>query len=252
VRAAQVAGYVNAGTVEFLVDSGGSFYFLEVNARLQVEHPITELCTGIDLVKAQIAVAMGEPLPWRQDDVAPRGAAIECRIQAEDPSAGFVPATGKILAARQPSGPGVRLDAGYEAGDEVSPYYDSLLAKLCVWGGDRNEALARMRRALAECAYFGIPTTVGFHRYVFDHPVFVNAEHDTGFIARHWPPPEAPRSDESAAAEGDYLPDAIAQEIAVAAALERYQATLAPVADDGARGGWAAAGRHGALRHGLT
>jgi acetyl-CoA carboxylase biotin carboxylase subunit len=231
VRAARTAGYVNAGTVEFLVAPDGAYYFLEVNARLQVEHPVTELVSGLDLVQAQIAVAAGEPLPWRQEDVALRGAALECRIYAEDALAGFVPSTGRLEAVRRPDGPGVRLDAGYEGGDRVPVHYDSLLAKLCCWGADRPQALARMRRALAECAYLGVRTTVGFHRYVMEHPEFVGAAHDTGFVARHWPPAE------------DIVPADAAQRLAVAAALAHYHARRAPARDDDSRSDWAETAR---------
>jgi acetyl-CoA carboxylase biotin carboxylase subunit len=237
IRAARAAGYVNAGTVEFLVAPDGAYYFLEVNARLQVEHPITELCTGIDIVKAQLAIAAGEPLPWQQADIAPRGAALECRITAEDALNGFVPSSGRLLAVRLPTGAGVRVDAGYEAGDTVSLHYDSLLAKVCVWGGDRTEALARMRRALTECAFLGVRTTVDFHQYVLAHPTFVEARHDTGFVERYWPPPEV-------------IPEDVAREMAVAAALAHYRRARAPRPDDGSREGWAAAARLAALRRG--
>jgi len=235
IRAARAAGYVNAGTVEFLVAPDGAFYFLEVNARLQVEHPVTELVTGIDLVKAQLAVAAGEPLPWRQEDIVLRGAAIECRIYAEDALAGFTPSAGRLEAVRLPSGPGLRLDAGYEAGDTVPPYYDTLLAKLCAWGADRAEALARLRRALAECAFLGVPNTLAFHRYVLDHPEFTEARHDTGFVARHWPPPEP-------------IPPAVVERLALAAALAHYHRQRTPMADDTSRQAWAAQARQAALR----
>ncbi|MBX5490353.1 MAG: ATP-grasp domain-containing protein [Chloroflexi bacterium] len=237
VRAARAADYVNAGTVEFLLAPDGQFYFLEVNARLQVEHPVTELCTGIDLVHAQLAVAAGEPLPWRQEDIQPRGAAIECRLLAEDAAAGFVPATGRLATVRLPSGPGVRVDAGYETGDEVTPYYDSLLAKLCVWGVDREHALARARRALAECVLLGVPTTLGFHRYALAHPEFVSATHDTGFVARHWPPPAGEGVNEQEAAW-----------LAIGAALAAWEAQQAPRTDDRSREEWAARARQAALR----
>jgi len=238
VQAARASGYVNAGTVEFILAPDGSYYFLEVNARLQVEHPVTELCTGLDLVKAQIAVAAGERLPWRQDDIQPRGAAIECRIYAEDAANGFVPSSGPLLAVRVPDGPGIRLDAGYEQGDAVPLYYDSLIAKLCAWGTDRAEAIARLQRALAECAYLGVRNTIAFHRYVLAHPEFVAARHDTGFVPRHWPP-EA------------LLPEAVARDMALAAALVRYHRQRAPRRDDGARDHWAARGRLAVTQRGL-
>jgi len=237
IRAARAADYLNAGTVEFLVAPDGAYYFLEVNARLQVEHPVTELVSGLDLVQAQLLVASGERLPWRQEDIVLRGAALECRIYAEDALAGFVPSTGRLEAVREPAGPGLRLDAGYEAGDTVPLEYDSLLAKLCAWGADRDQALARMRRALAECAYLGVRTTIGFHRYVLDHPEFAAGEHDTGFVARHWPPPD-----------GGGVPAAVAERLAVAAALAHYQARQAPRPDDESRAAWAAAGRRALTR----
>ncbi|HLH27054.1 MAG TPA: acetyl-CoA carboxylase biotin carboxylase subunit [Chloroflexota bacterium] len=238
VQAARAAGYVNAGTVEFILAPDGAYYFLEVNARLQVEHPVTELCTGIDIVKAQIAIAAGERLPWRQEDVQSRGAALECRIYAEDALGGFVPSSGPLQAVRVPEGPGVRLDAGYAAGDVVPVYYDSLIAKLCAWDADRAAAIARMQRALAECAYLGVRNTIGFHRYVLAHPEFVEARHDTGFVGRHWPPPEI-------------IPEAVARDMALAAALARYHRARAPRPDDGARDGWAARGRLAATNRGL-
>jgi acetyl-CoA carboxylase biotin carboxylase subunit len=238
VQAARTAGYVNAGTVEFILAPDGAYYFLEVNARLQVEHPVTELCTGLDIVKAQIAVAAGEPLPWRQEDVQPRGAAIECRIYAEDAANGFVPSRGPLLAVRTPDGPGIRLDTGYGAGDAVPVYYDSLIAKLCAWGSDRAEAIARMQRALGECAYLGVQNTIGFHRYALAHPEFVEARHDTGFVGRHWPP-------------DTLIPEHIAREMALAVALAHYQRARKPRPDDGARDAWAARGRLAAAQRGL-
>ncbi|HEY7068303.1 MAG TPA: hypothetical protein VII06_43040, partial [Chloroflexota bacterium] len=238
VKAARAAKYVNAGTVEFILAPSGEYYFLEVNARLQVEHPVTELCTGIDIVKAQIAVAAGERLPWRQADVHPRGAAMECRITAEDAANGFVPASGRIDAVRVPDGPGIRLDGGYEAGDSVPVYYDSLVAKLCAWGTDRTEATARMQRALGECAYLGVPNTIGFHRYVLAHPEFVEARHDTGFVARHWPP-------------ATLVPEDVARRMALAAALDRHRRARAPRPDDGARDAWATGGRLAIVQQGL-
>jgi acetyl-CoA carboxylase, biotin carboxylase subunit len=226
VQAARASGYVNAGTVEFLVAPDGAYYFLEVNARLQVEHPVTELCTGLDIVKAQFAIAAGEPLPWHQDDVQPRGAAIECRIYAEDGVNDFAPSSGPLMALRLPSGPGVRVDAGYEAGDVVPIYYDSLLAKVCAWGANREETIARLRRALTECAFLGVHTTAGFHRYVLDHPAFASGHYDTGFVADYWPPSPP-------------LPAAVAQQMALIAALVHYQRARAPRSDDGAREAWA-------------
>jgi acetyl-CoA carboxylase biotin carboxylase subunit len=184
VRLGKLAGYSNAGTVEFLVDQDRSFYFLEVNARLQVEHPVTELVLGIDLVKAQIEIASGQPLRWRQEDVMMRGAALECRICAEDPHNAFFPSPGLITRLEVPAGPGVRDDAGVYAGWSVPLEYDPLLSKLVVWGTDRAEAIARMRRALGEYRVSGIKTNINFFRRILDHPDFVRGIFDTGFIER--------------------------------------------------------------------
>ena len=185
VQAARASGYVNAGTVEFLRDEGGAFYFMEVNARLQVEHPITELVYGVDLVKLQIAVAAGEPLPLRQDDVSGRGHAIECRILAEDPARNFMPSPGTIRGLRVPSGPGIRYDGGTFAGWTVPMEYDPLLSKLCTWGRDRDEAIDRMIRALDEYRIDGLDTSVSFHRRLMGHPAFRRAELHTGFLEEH-------------------------------------------------------------------
>ncbi len=185
VRAARAVDYVGAGTVEFLMDPDGRFYFLEMNTRLQVEHPVTELVTGIDLVREQIRIAAGEPLGFEQADVTRRGHAIECRVYAEDPET-FLPAPGHIEVLRVPAGPGVRDDSGVEEGDEVSSYYDPLLSKLCVWAPDRERAVARMRRALAEYVALGsLRTNVAFHRRLFELPAFVAGDYDTGLIERH-------------------------------------------------------------------
>ncbi len=182
VEAARAAGYVNAGTVEFLVDKDKKFYFLEVNTRLQVEHPVTEMVTGLDLVKEQFKIAAGEKLQYSQKDINLNGAAIECRIYAEDPQNDFLPSTGLIRSYREPSGPGVRVDSGVYGGFEVPVYYDPLISKLITWGRDRQEAIARMRRALDEYVITGIATTVPFHRQVLDHPEFLSGEFSTHFI----------------------------------------------------------------------
>jgi acetyl-CoA carboxylase, biotin carboxylase subunit len=187
VRAVLAAGYANAGTVEFLLDSRGDFYFLEVNARLQVEHPVTELITGLDLVKAQLRLAAGEALGLRQQDVTFRGAAIECRICAEDPFADFLPSIGVLSELVEPAGPGVRLESALERGQEITPYYDPLIAKLITWGVDRAEAIARMRRALSEYRIQGIATTIPFHQRVMDDEQFVAADIDTGYVERRFP-----------------------------------------------------------------
>ncbi len=175
-------GYVNAGTLEFLVDADREPWFLEMNTRLQVEHPVTEMVTGLDLVKLQIRIAQGERLPVRQEDVAQRGHAIECRVYAEDPEAGFLPSPGRITALRVPGGPGVRDDSGVFEGAEVPVHYDPLVSKLVVWAGTREEAVRRMRRAVSEYRVLGIKTTLPFFERVLDHPAFVAGDLDTSFV----------------------------------------------------------------------
>ncbi len=186
VRMGMTAGYYNAGTCEFLLDQENSFYFIEVNARIQVEHPVTELVTGIDLVRQQIRIAAGEPLPFRQEDVVHRGSAIECRINAEDPAAGFRPSPGTITRWQPPGGPGVRLDSHVSTGYRVPPNYDSLVAKLLVHQNSRAEAIACMRRALSEFVVEGISTTISIHRDIMSHPAFIEGRVDTTFIERTW------------------------------------------------------------------
>ena len=176
VRAARAAGYVNAGTCEFLLDRSGKFYFLEMNTRLQVEHPVTELVTGIDLVQWQLRIAAGERLPFRQEDITPRGWAIECRITSEDVANGFLPSTGRVTHLHLPSGPGVRWDGGIESGSEIGLYYDPMLAKLIVWGADRDQAVRRMRRALVDLTVLGVETSRDFHIRVMDDPEFQRGE----------------------------------------------------------------------------
>jgi acetyl-CoA carboxylase biotin carboxylase subunit len=166
VAGARAIGYTNAGTMEFLVDEGGGFYFLEMNARLQVEHPVTEEVTGLDLVVAQLRVAGGEPLPWRQDEIPQRRAAIECRVYAEDPSKGFLPSPGTLTKLELPSGEGIRIESGVEAGTTVSVHYDPLLLKLVAHGATRAQALERMERALATCVIEGPKTTIPFLRRI--------------------------------------------------------------------------------------
>ena len=188
VRLALEAGYTNAGTAEFMVDRSQNFYFLEVNARLQVEHPVTEMVTGLDLVKLQLHVAAGGELPFAQADIEPRGHAIECRVTAEDPERDFMPSIGRVSQFRLPSGPGLRNDAGIYAGAEITPYYDSLMAKLIAWGSDREEARRRMLRALHEYVLEGVKTSIPFHRWALSHPAFVEGEFDVGFVDRHFEP----------------------------------------------------------------
>src|SRR5436190_5287550 len=185
VKVAAAVNYVGAGTVEFLVsDVDRSFYFLEMNTRLQVEHPVTELVTGIDLVREQIRVASGEPLSFTQDDVVVKGHAIECRVYAEDPDDNFLPSPGRITRLRIPHGPGVRDDGGVYEGSEVSIYYDPMISKFAAFGRDRAEAIDRMSRALAEYEIGGIKTTLPFFREIMDDEEFISGKLDTGFISR--------------------------------------------------------------------
>jgi acetyl-CoA carboxylase biotin carboxylase subunit len=186
VRLAKAAGYYNAGTCEFLVDKDNKYYFIEVNARIQVEHPVTELVTGIDLVREQIRLAAGEPLRFKQQDVVPRGVAMECRINAEDPVKDFRPSPGVITRWQAPGGPGVRFDSHVSTGYRVPPHYDSLVAKLLVHQPTRAEALACMRRALAEFVVEGIQTTIPMHREIFNDSSFRDGQVDTTFIERTW------------------------------------------------------------------
>jgi acetyl-CoA carboxylase, biotin carboxylase subunit len=188
VAAARSCNYVGAGTIEFLVDKHRNFYFLEMNTRLQVEHPVTELITGVDLVALQIHVAEGKPLPIKQKDIQRNGHAIECRICAEDPFGNFLPSTGILKRYRIPAGPGVRVDSGVEEGQEVTINYDPLLAKLVTWGSTREQAIQRMKRALAEYDISGVKTTVPFCRFVMDEPSFVKGEYDTHFVKEFFDP----------------------------------------------------------------
>ncbi len=185
IDAARAVGYVNAGTVEFIVTPGGEFYFLEMNTRLQVEHPVTEMVTGLDLAALQFAVAAGAALPFTQDDVTQRGHAIECRVYAEDPQQGFLPATGRISRFIPPEGAGVRVDAGVQAGDEVTIHYDPMIAKIIVYAPTRAQAIARMQRALAETVILGIMTNIPFLRALLAHPAFVAGELHTGYVDAH-------------------------------------------------------------------
>ncbi|MGZ3672943.1 MAG: acetyl-CoA carboxylase biotin carboxylase subunit [Ktedonobacterales bacterium] len=185
VRAARAAGYVNAGTCEFLLDSDGHYYFLEMNTRLQVEHPVTELVTGLDLVRLQLAIAAGEPLPFTQEEIAPRGHAIEVRLYAEDPTHGYLPSTGKVLAFVPPRAPGVRVDAGVAAGDEVTINYDPMLAKLIVYGEDRVAAVERLRWALERCAVLGVVTNIPLLRAIASEPDFAGGETSTAYLETH-------------------------------------------------------------------
>jgi len=182
VRAAQAVDYVNAGTIEFLVDKDKNFFFLEMNTRLQVEHPVTEMVTGIDIVKEQLRIARGRPTQYKQEEIKFNGAAIECRINAEDPYNSFMPSTGKITHSLLPTGPGVRVDTGVYPGFEISSYYDPLISKLIVWGETRAQAILRMRRALEEYRIVGVRTNIPFHQTLMDSHRFMGGQYDTRFV----------------------------------------------------------------------
>lgn len=199
LRVAEACKYHGAGTVEFLVDEQLNFYFLEMNTRLQVEHCVTEMITGTDLVKEQIRVARGEKLSFRQDDLRISGHAIELRICAEDPMENFVPDTGTLELYRRPQGPGVRVDDGYEEGMEIPIFYDPMIGKLVAWGSDRQEAIDRLCRAIDEFRIKGIKTTLGFGRWAVKHPAFEAGEFDTGFIAKYFKPELLTSDDETGA-----------------------------------------------------
>ncbi len=188
INAAKACKYFNAGTIEFLMDDKKNFYFLEMNTRLQVEHPVTELITGIDLVKEQLSVAAGNKLSFTQDDIKMHGHALECRIYAEDPSNNFLPSTGNLYHYRAPSGPGVRLDSGFEEGSEISMYYDPLIAKLVTWGSNRENAIARMKRALSEYQIAGVVTNIQFLKDIIEHKAFVTGKFDINFVEKEFLP----------------------------------------------------------------
>ncbi len=240
VSAAEAVGYLGAGTCEFLLAEDRSFYFLEMNTRIQVEHPVTELVYGVDLVREQLRIAAGERMKVHQGWINPRGCAIECRITSEDPGNGFLPATGRVECLRLPGGPGVRWDGGIEAGDEVTLFYDSLLGKLIVWAPDRPQAIARMRRALDELALVGVATNQGFHRRLLADPSFQEGDIDIQFLERR-PDLVAPT-----------LSDAEVTDLAIAAAIAEDAArhSRKPVVADGerGRGAWARQARLDGLR----
>ncbi len=237
VRAALAAGYYNAGTVEFLVDPDRRFYFLEMNTRLQVEHPVTELVTGLDLVRLQVEIAAGASLPFGQRDVSWRGAAVECRIYAEDPFNNFLPYPGKLTRLTRPMGPGIRLDGCVYDGWTVPMEYDPLLAKLAVWSGSRREAIDRMIRALREYDVDGIRTNIGFFRQILEDPEFRAGNLHTGFIEEFFArrtPPEPPEDVRAAAA--------------LAAALHTAARAPAGEARNPGASRWLDTGRSGLLR----
>ncbi len=227
---ARSIGYRNAGTVEFIFGQGGEFYFLETNTRLQVEHPVTEQITGIDLVEVQLKVAAGEPLPFRQEDIGKRGHAIEFRIYAEDAASGFTPTTGPVLMLRPPRGEGLRLDAGIREGQTVSAAFDPMLAKLVVTGADRSEACERADAALRDLVLLGCQTNIGFLRRVLNHPAFAAGEVHTGFLDAH---PELAADPDLPAATRERL-------LAAAAAMTRPLRDIADTVPDlhAAMGSW--------------
>ena len=232
-------GYVNAGTLEFLVDQDKAPYFLEMNTRLQVEHPVTEMVTGEDMVKLQIRIAQGEKLPFRQEDLRQRGHAIECRVYAEDPEQGFLPSPGRILALRPPGGPGVRDDSGVYEGYEVPIHYDPLISKLVAYGYSRRDAILRMRRAVSEYKVLGIKTTLPFFQRVLHHPGFLAGDFDTSFV-------------ETAFAEADRRRErpvtvAVAA-AALAAFLDRQQSRLGGESNGSRHAAWWEAGLREAQR----
>jgi acetyl-CoA carboxylase, biotin carboxylase subunit len=233
LSACRAAGYTNAGTVEFIRDAEGRFYFLEINARLQVEHPVTEMVMGVDLVEAQIRIAAGEPLSMPRKGLRPRGWALECRIQAEDPENGFRPSPGRIRLYRPPEGPRIRVDSGVAEGDEVSLYYDSLLAKLIVWGRDRESAIRTMAGSLAEFRILGVATTLPFHRRVMADGEFHRGEIDTGYVERllSREPPE--------------LDDELEAVAMVAVAHLQQRGEPRPPSGSSSAGAWTLSGRHG-------
>ena len=219
VAAARAVGYVNALTVEFILDQEGNFYFLEMNTRIQVEHPITELTTGIDLVQWQLRIARGEPLAFRQEDLFQRGHAIECRIYAEDEMHHFMPSCGVISLLRQPSGPGIRNDLGVYEGWEVTPYYDPLLSKLCTYGENREMARYRMLRALDEYIVHGVATGIDLHRRILTHPAFVSGHVNTEFLEEHAGDIVAPREIE--VPDDVFIAAALADELGMGVAARR-------------------------------
>jgi acetyl-CoA carboxylase, biotin carboxylase subunit len=255
VRLAQAVGYVNAGTCEFLLGPDSAFYFLEVNARLQVEHPVTELVTGLDLVREQLRVAAGLPLSITQEQVAFRGHAIEARITAEDPFNRFLPASGRVAALRDPAGPGVRLDSALYDGMDIPLYYDSLLAKLICWGEDRAEAMARLRRALDEYIIAGVRTTIPFARWLLDQPRFAAGDFSTDFIAETWDADNAQlqlAGESNGDEAGGISPEEVAALAAALAAQDEGEVTASrkhPGGEQESGGGsrWRTLGRRAAL-----
>ena len=240
-EAARAVNYIGAGTVEFLVDAHQNFYFLEMNTRIQVEHPITEMVTGVDLVKAQIEIAAGEHLTIQQKDVQQRGWAIECRIYAEDPARDFFPSPGKIEILRVPGGSGVRDDSGVYEGWDVPIYYDPMISKLCTYGRTREEAIQRMLRALQEYTVEGIITNIPFHRWVLQHPRFLAGDLDTGFI---------PQEFQGLPLDEDHLRREVILAAAALSAYKKDQAATRSLPQGGGTGmsAWRASGWREGLR----
>ena len=197
VKAAQAVDYVNAGTIEFLVDKDKNFYFLEMNTRLQEEHPVTEMVTGVDIVAEQIRIARGRAMNYKQEDIRFNGHAIECRINAEDPYNDFLPSTGRITHSLLPTGPGIRVDTGVYPGFAVTPYYDPMIAKLIVWGETRGQAILRMRRALEEYRVVGVRTNIPFHQTLMDSHRFMGGQYDTRFVEERFSMEDAEESKKS-------------------------------------------------------
>jgi len=247
VRAARAAGYTNAGTCEFLLDADGKFYFLEMNTRLQVEHPVTELVTGIDLVQWQLRVAANEKLPFKQEDIVPRGWAIECRITSEDPSNNFLPSTGKVDYLHVPTGPGVRWDSGIEHGSDVTLFYDPMLAKLIVWAPTREAAITRMHRALSELTIQGVDTSRDFHLRVMEDDDFRRGAIEIQWLERRLPSLLSAKPTRE-------LCDVAAIAAALLVDRERHAparlaaSTSAPAPSDAYADAWARAGRLDSLR----
>jgi propionyl-CoA carboxylase alpha chain len=222
-QAARACKYLGAGTVEFLYDTDSNFYFLEMNTRLQVEHPVTEMLLGLDLVKLQILVAEGKPLPIKQSDLKPRGHTIECRIYAENAQNKFLPSTGKVTFLRHPEGPGTRVDSGIMKGNEISLFYDPLISKLITWGENRTQCIARMRRALNEYKIIGVQSTIAFCEKVLNHPLYLKGSYDTHFVDTHLPE----------IMEQDLPDEKIAQLAALAIAFKKATGTKAYSSADG-------------------
>jgi len=241
VRAALAAGYTNAGTVEFLLAPDGAFYFLEVNARLQVEHPVTEMVTGIDLVHEQLRIAAGDPLGYDQSAVRQNGYAVECRIYAEDPAAAFLPSTGRLIGYCQPAGPGVRVDSGVEEDATISVHYDPMIAKLIVWAADRPRGLERMARALREFLVLGVRTSIPLHLWLMAHPAVRAGDVDTGWLERELTPQTL-----------QTFTDAEAETVAIAAAVladaSRAAVRPSPAIDAEAASVWRLVARRAGLR----